>query len=141
VGEQPESLAQHTAFVLMRLADFIKLRPNLPQQIGQPRLWHCLYWAAFLHDFGKAMPGFQAILRKDGDETRKEQWRGQRHEVYSLAFLDWIVAGLDQEEKQLTAWAIVSHHRDADFIRELYGGSEQERLEAHFDGFIDEHLL
>lgn len=140
-GNQPESLAQHTANVLMRLADFIHLRPHLPQQIGQPRLWHCLYWSAFLHDFGKAMPGFQAILRKDGNEMRKEQWRGQRHEVFSLAFLDWIVDGLSPEEKFLTAAAIVSHHRDADTLRELYSRSEQERLEGHFEGLIEEHIL
>ncbi len=141
LGSQPESLAQHTANVLMRLADFINLRPNLPQQISQPRLWHCLYWSAFLHDFGKAMPGFQAVLRQDGSETLKEQWRGQRHEVYSLAFLDWIVDGLNQEEKFLTAAAIVSHHRDADVLRELYSRAEQERLGEQFKGFSDEHLL
>ncbi|MCB9009808.1 MAG: CRISPR-associated helicase Cas3' [Ardenticatenaceae bacterium] len=140
-GNQPESLAQHTAYVLMRLADFMHLRPNLPQQISQPRLWHCLYWAAFLHDFGKAMPGFQAVLRQDGDETRKEQWRGQRHEVFSLAFLDWIVEGLNPEEKFLTAAAIVSHHRDADLLRELYNRDEQERLAEHFEGFTGAHLL
>lgn len=140
-GNQPESLAQHTAYVLMRLANFIKLRPNLPEQIGQPRLWHCLYWSAFLHDFGKAMPGFQTILRKDGDEKRKEQWRGQRHEVFSLAFLDWIVDGLNEEEKFLTAAAIVSHHRDAEVLRDLYNRSEQERLGEHFAGFTNDHIL
>ena len=88
IGNKPESLAQHTAHVLTRLADFIHLRPNLPQQVGQPRLWHCLYWAAFLHDFGKALPGFQATLRQNDDPKLKEQWRGQRHEVFSLAFLN-----------------------------------------------------
>ena len=140
-NNQPESLAQHTANVLMRLADFIQLRPNLAQQIGQPRLWHCLYWSAFLHDFGKAMPGFQAILRKDGDKDRKEQWRGQRHEVFSLAFLDWISEGLNPEEKLLTAAAIVSHHRDADVLRELYNRTEQKRMKEHFEGFAEEHLF
>ncbi len=139
-GNQPESLAQHTAYVLMRLADFIKLRPDLPQQIGQPRLWHILYWSSFLHDFGKAMPGFQAILRKDSDPERKEQWRGQRHEVFSLAFLDWIVDGLNQEEKMLAAAAIVSHHRDADVIQNLYNRNEQDQLGGHFAGFPIEHV-
>ncbi len=139
-GNQPESLAQHTAYVLMRLADFIKLRPDLPQQIGQPRLWHILYWSTFLHDFGKAMPGFQAILRKDGDPERKEQWRGQRHEVFSLAFFDWIVDGLNADEKMLAAAAIVSHHRDADVIRELYNRNEQARLGEHFADFPAAHV-
>lgn len=140
-GNQPESLAQHTAYVLMRLADFIKLRPNLPSQIGQPRLWHCLYWSAFLHDFGKAMPGFQAILTKDGNEERKEQWRGQRHEVFSLAFLDWINDGLNEEEKFLVAAAIVSHHRDAEFITKFYNSAERAKLETQFEGLTNQHVL
>lgn len=140
IGDKPESLAQHTAYVLTRLADFIHLRPNLPQQIGQPRLWHCLYWATFLHDFGKAMPGFQAILRKDGDPQLKEQWRGQRHELFSLAFLDWLTDGLNEEEKLLTAAAIVSHHRDAEDIQGLYNRYEQERLGDHLSAMPVAHV-
>lgn len=140
-GAKPESLAQHTAYVLTRLADFIHLRPTLPQQIGQPRLWHCLYWAAFLHDFGKALPGFQAILRPNGDSRLKAQWRGQRHEVFSLAFLAWLDAGLSDEEKLLTAVAIISHHRDAEEIQELYSRAEQERLGEHLAQLPAEHVL
>lgn len=140
VGDVPESLALHTAYVLRRLADIIHLRPNLPQQLGQPRLWQCLYWAAFLHDFGKAMPGFQAILRKDSDPQLKEQWRGQRHEVFSLAFLDWLVDGLDDREKLFIAAAIVSHHRDAAEITELYSRYEQERLGDHLASLAPEHV-
>ena len=140
-GKQPEGLVQHTAFVLRRLADFIQLRPALPQQIGRPRLWHCLYWAAFLHDFGKAMPGFQAVIGQGGDPALKETWRGQRHEVFSLAFLDWLVAGLSEEEKLLVAAAIVSHHRDAETIQTLYTHSEQANLEQHIIGLSPDHIV
>ena len=38
-GGQPETLAQHTWYVLSRLAEFIQLRPNLPMQLDVPRLW------------------------------------------------------------------------------------------------------
>ena len=58
-GGRPETLAQHTWNVLSRLAEFIRLRPNLPHQLNTPRLWHILYWSAFLHDFGKALDGFR----------------------------------------------------------------------------------
>ena len=112
-GGQPESLAQHTWYVLERLAEFIRLRPNLPQMIGVPRLWHILFWAAFLHDFGKAADGFQARLR-DG-----ERWP-HRHEVLSLAFLDWIADGMTPDEQPWVAAAIVSHHKDAAEIWRLY---------------------
>ena len=112
-GDQPESLAQHTWYVLERLTEFIRLRPNLPQIIGVPRLWHVLFWAAFLHDFGKAAMGFQARLRGG------ERWP-HRHEVLSLAFLDWITAELTPNEQPWVAAAIVSHHKDAAEIQQLY---------------------
>lgn len=139
-SQPPESLPRHTALVLKRLADFMRLRPGLPQHVGQPRLWHILYWAAFLHDFGKAMPGFQTTLRPNGDPNLKAQWQGQRHEVFSLAFLGWITAGLDETEKLLAAAAIVSHHKDAPDIQEAYNRSEQERLGDHIAGLPDAHL-
>ena len=81
-GSQPESLAQHTWEVISRLSEFIRLRPDLPESLGVPRLWQILFWAAFLHDFGKATSGFQTRLRGG------ERWP-HRHEVISLAFVDW----------------------------------------------------
>ncbi|MGH2536000.1 MAG: CRISPR-associated endonuclease Cas3'', partial [Candidatus Promineifilaceae bacterium] len=140
-GGEAESLAQHTWLVLSRLADWIRLRPNLPQQVGQPRLWHCLYWGAFLHDFGKAMPGFQGVLR--GNAALREQWGRHRHEVFSLAFLDWITDGLDETERLWTAAAIVSHHRDQAELNLLYPSPEPDEPDAllgHFAGLTDAHL-
>ena len=112
-GGQPETLAQHTWYVLDRLADFIHLRPDLPKTIGVPRLWHILFWAAFLHDFGKAASGFQARLRGG------ERWP-HRHEVLSLAFVDWITSALTPDEQAWVVAAIVSHHKDAEEIADLY---------------------
>lgn len=112
-GGEPETLAQHTWYVLQRLANFIHLRPTLPEQLAMPRLWHILYWAAFLHDFGKAASGFQMRLRGGA------KWP-HRHEVFSLAFVDWIVDGLTPEEQLWLTAAIVSHHKDAAEIKRLY---------------------
>ena len=113
-GGQPETLAQHTWYVLSRLAEFIQLRPNLPTQINVPRLWHILFWSAFLHDFGKAVTGFQTQLRRDGGG-----W-GHRHEVFSLAFVDWVIDDLSTEEQQWLVASIVSHHRDFEEIQRIY---------------------
>lgn len=109
---RPESLARHTWRVLHRLADFIRLRPELPARLGRPSLWNCLYWATFLHDFGKAMPDFQGMLR--GDRAAKARWGGHRHELFSLAFLDWLAPGLSADQLTWVAAAVVSHHRDRD---------------------------
>lgn len=113
VGGKPETLAQHTWFVLERLADFIRLRPDLPQALGTPRLWHILFWSAFIHDFGKSASGFQDRLRGG------ERWP-HRHEVLSLAFMDWIAPVLTTDEQAWAAAAIVSHHKNADEIASLY---------------------
>ncbi len=112
-GTRPETLTQHTWEVLKRLAEFIHLRPHLPHALKVPRLWHFLFWAAFLHDFGKAARGFQTYLRGG------ESWP-HRHEVLSLAFVDWITTGLTLEEQAWVVAAIVSHHKDALEIQELY---------------------
>ncbi len=113
VGGKPETLAQHTWLVLDRLADFISLRPDLPKTLGTPRLWHILFWSAFIHDFGKATSGFQARLRGG------ERWP-HRHEVLSLAFMDWIAPALTTDEQAWAVAAIVSHHKNADEIATLY---------------------
>lgn len=112
-GGAPESLAQHTWYVLERLAGLVRLRPALPETLGVPRLWHILFWAVMLHDFGKAATGFQARLRGG------ERWP-HRHEVLSLAFLDWIASGLSQDEQMWIVAAIASHHRDAKDIQDAY---------------------
>jgi len=113
-GEQRgESLAQHTWLVLSRLADLQRLRPDLPQVVGVSKLWHYLFWTCMLHDFGKAAQGFQDMLHGKG------RWK-QRHEVLSLAFLDWIAADLSVDEQSWIVAGIASHHRDAKTIDEIY---------------------
>src|SRR6266702_3270760 len=111
--DRGESLAQHTWSVLARLADLAHLRPHLAEFLEAPNLWHCLFWACLLHDFGKAASGFQTMLRGG------ERW-GHRHEVLSLAFLDWVAPALSETERSWILAAIVSHHRDADEIAEQY---------------------
>jgi CRISPR-associated endonuclease/helicase Cas3 len=110
-----ESLADHTWLVLARLAELARLRPQLAAYLQASRLWHCLFWACFLHDFGKAARGFQNMLRKTD-----ERW-ARRHEVLSLVFLDWIAPAFSDEEQQWMLAAIVSHHKDATEIALEYG--------------------
>jgi CRISPR-associated endonuclease/helicase Cas3 len=131
-GGHAESLAQHTWFVLERLAEFIRLRPSLPQQLGREDLWHLLYWSVFFHDFGKAIPAFQGVLRGQHDD--KDIWGKHRHEVFSLSFLSWIRNGLTASQFQWIAAAVVSHHREYDEIRSLYPSlnkGDEDSLSTH----------
>ncbi len=119
-GEAGQSLTDHTWHTLSRLRELAEMRPDLPALCGQPRLWHLLFWAAFLHDWGKAAHGFQKVLRGKGS-----RWN-YRHEVLSLAFLKWIAQDLDPAESTFLAAAIVTHHKDfADLEPYLYPADEE----------------
>lgn len=133
---KPETLADHTWSVLEKLAEAIRLRPTLPEQIGVPRLWHILFWATFLHDFGKAAKGFQARLRGG------ERWK-HRHEVLSLAFVDWIAQAFSDEEQRWLTAAIASHHRDEQEIQSLYNaiGDPSDQSLINLVAEIDEATL
>ncbi len=140
-GGAPETLSEHTWLVLERLADFIRLRPELPAHLGQPSLWPRLYWATFLHDFGKVMPGFQGILR--GDRAAKEAWGANRHEVFSLAFVDWLAPGLAADDLDWIAAAVVSHHRDREELARLYSTpdiGEPDPVAGHLAGLPTSHV-
>jgi CRISPR-associated endonuclease/helicase Cas3 len=113
MGGQAETLATHTWNVLCTLSELARMRSTLPETVECPTLWHRLYWAAFFHDWGKVAPGFQEMLR-DGP-----RWP-HRHEVLSLAFLNWLDEGTLGSDGPWIAAAIASHHRDAEDIARLY---------------------
>jgi CRISPR-associated endonuclease/helicase Cas3 len=138
-----ETLADHTWDVLSRLSDQVRLRPNLPQSIQDERLWHRLYWACFLHDFGKAATGFQERLM---DSPPANEWAtGQhRHEVLSLAFIDGLFPR-GHQDRQAIITTIASHHKDLShsMIYGKYGlarrrTEDQERRITYLIDQIDE---
>lgn len=132
-----ESLAMHTWHVLQRLSELVTLRPDLPKTIGFSGLWDALFWACWLHDFGKAARGFQASLRGSS------QW-GHRHEVLSLAFIDWLGEIIDAEKALWVAAGIVFHHKDAAEITRRYLGPGEvyvEMLQSMADEIDDAVLV
>jgi CRISPR-associated endonuclease/helicase Cas3 len=110
-----ETLFAHTWNVVTRFADQARLRRDIPTWVRSPRLWHRLYWACLLHDFGKVAGGFQAVLRPNGPK----RW-GYRHEVGSLAFVPWLFPDPKSDDYRWVVAAIVSHHKDAAWINRDY---------------------
>ncbi|MFN4294835.1 MAG: CRISPR-associated helicase Cas3' [Thermoflexales bacterium] len=129
-GGEPrgETLAEHTWRVLQRLGDLRRLRPALHQALGQPELWSWLFWACLLHDLGKCAPGFQHKLRRDlRDSAEAKGWAKHRHEVISLAFVDWVFP----KPGEARAWVIAgvaSHHRDREAIERAYPPEAADQL-------------
>jgi CRISPR-associated endonuclease/helicase Cas3 len=110
-GQAGETLLAHTEAVAVALARIARLRPRLHLAASMPRLWHWAFWGCCLHDMGKVATGFQQQLRTGGI------W-GHRHEVLSLAFLDWLEP--KEEDRAWIAAAIASHHKDVGKLQEKY---------------------
>ena len=120
-----ETLPEHTRQVMRRLGQLRQRLPALADEIELPQLWQIVSWAVWFHDFGKAAPGFQRQLRT------KTPW-GYRHEVLSLPFLAWVFEP-DSEEFKFAAAAVVSHHRDHNFIERTYITDQREVSDSVID--------
>jgi CRISPR-associated endonuclease/helicase Cas3 len=125
-----EGLVAHTAAVLSRLERLFDILPGLAERVGDERLWHRAALACILHDFGKLARGFQAQLR-----AQAKPW-GHRHEVLSLAFIEWIVSEDPEGDQAWVAAAIASHHRDFKRIAQLYPAAD-ERGGDPFDPVVE----
>jgi len=122
-----ETLIQHTLAVVARADHLHKLHPLLQF----PQLHDCLKLAAWFHDNGKLARGFQKQL-----SSPRQRW-GLRHEVLSLAFLDWL--DLAPEQMRWVALAIATHHKDLSFILDRYRAQNQ--LEAVLVEDVDERAV
>lgn len=102
-----ETLTTHTVEVFERVRQLSRMRP-----LADERFYARLGWAALLHDSGKLAGGFQRSLKKGAP-----RW-GLRHEVLSLAFLEWFT--FQPDDRLWIAAAIATHHRDLPYIRDRY---------------------
>jgi CRISPR-associated endonuclease/helicase Cas3 len=71
------------------------------------RFWQWALLACLFHDAGKVPQGFQSMV---GNPKPAHPW-GQRHEIYSLAFIDHVLAHLPEEDRTWIGLATVTHHR------------------------------
>jgi len=106
-----ESLIAHTESSLKVFASIKEAYPEIPDLCGINDFWENLFYAIFLHDFGKSASGFQEELRTN------KKWN-YRHEILSAG----LVSALDtsEENRKSIALAIITHHKDILELREKY---------------------
>ena len=94
--------------------------------------WATLRLCVIFHDLGKAHSEFQKLLKGD----KNNEWKRQRHELFSLPFFDAFDVE-DESVKKLMWWAIAAHHKDLDklhndFMAGFYEEPEEEDFELEF---------
>lgn len=96
--------------------------PMAPKIANLERFWELLRLCVLFHDLGKAHIEFQKILRG----IKNNNWFSQRHELFSLPFLEEL--SVNEQEKQWIRLVVAGHHRTFnwldDFISENYKESE-----------------
>ena len=123
-GQEQETLEEHTRQVVAMLGGLMRRSPHLRQIAGREDFWHVAFWAAVIHDFGKAASGFQTMLQPGGERFP------HRHEVLSLAFVPWVT---DMATRQGVTLGVVSHHRDIGVIEDAYLFFAGDELEVDAD--------
>jgi CRISPR-associated endonuclease/helicase Cas3 len=136
-GDQPgETLLAHTLQVVRCVAALQQRAPDLPRLCGNPRLWHCLALAAALHDLGKVDPRFQRMLREQRPAGSPPSY-DQRHEVVSLAWVDWVLGPDPHQDHPVIVAAIAAHHKNAQFIAIKYSLGRLERPTTHIEDLLE----
>ena len=115
LAKPDESLKEHTEKACRILQRFMSLYQNAPVYAGDLLFYKKLFWALFLHDFGKGALGFQKCLKE------RKLW-GYRHELLSTIFLNFLP--LTKEDKEDIVLWIATHHKDLNELREKYLDSE-----------------
>jgi CRISPR-associated endonuclease/helicase Cas3 len=99
------TLFQHSMDVVKQMVEYYDLyRPEWPVANAPICLPRVLAYAALVHDFGKVHVHFQDVLH-----SRRPKF-GNRHEILSLCFLDWL--DIPAEECPWIDAVVALHHKN-----------------------------
>lgn len=99
------TLMEHIEDCLGVYSQLREALPMLPKVTKLDNFWELLFYAIYFHDWGKCHVEFQKVLK--GIEPN--YWNNQRHEIYSIPFIDKI--GISEYDKNLLKKAIIGHHK------------------------------
>ena len=89
----------------LRIWKHLKIAFPKITSITTDNFWELLHTAVIFHDLGKGHKEFQKILQGN----KNNQWKKQRHELFSLPFVSALPLGKD--EKILLERVVVGHHK------------------------------
>lgn len=106
-----ETLLEHTEKCLSVFCNIREMYNEVPEICSCEDFFEHLFYAIFLHDFGKAATGFQEMLNKE------IKWN-YRHEILSSSFVTFL--DFDSPFKEGIALGIVTHHNDLSLLQEKF---------------------
>ncbi|WP_299286863.1 CRISPR-associated helicase Cas3' [uncultured Mucilaginibacter sp.] len=128
------SLKQHIIDCL-KIWQYLKVCFSKAKEIIQDiDFWEVVRLSVITHDLGKGHAEFIKLLMG----ISKNEWHGQRHELFSLPFID----GLDIKApvKKLISLIVAGHHRDFERLNKEYVANTY-LLQKIEDEFGDDGLL
>ncbi|MHA1921276.1 MAG: CRISPR-associated helicase Cas3' [Promethearchaeota archaeon] len=119
------TLIEHITDCLGVYSQLVTTLPLLPEVTYLKNFWDLLFSTVYMHDWGKSHKEFQKVLKG----IKPNFWNNQRHEAYSVPFVDKL--NFSEKEKLLLKRAILGHHKD--FLELSYKIIEKEDLEFEFE--------
>lgn len=122
-----QTLKEHIDDAL-KIKELLKISfPNINEISFTDDFWELLKICIIFHDLGKSHKEFQKLLF-----DKKNEWKHQRHELFSLPF----VKGLNNLEKEFIYLVVAGHHKDFETLvsnLESYG-SDNDNFGLDLDG-------
>ncbi|MGE4518029.1 MAG: CRISPR-associated helicase Cas3' [Desulfobacteraceae bacterium] len=96
------TLEEHIDDCIAVYLELKKALPVLDNITCLESFWDLLFCSVYFHDFGKIHTEFQKMLNNEDNV-----WENQRHEIYSIPFIDKI----DTDNKKLIKLSVLTHHK------------------------------
>lgn len=127
------SLKEHI-YDCLKIWEYLKICfPKAETIMHDIDFWEVVRLGVIFHDLGKAHIEFTKLLMGLANE-----WTGQRHELFSIPFIDGLE--IDNSTKQLLMLVVAGHHRDferlnRDYITNTYTSNKSD------DEFGEDEML
>ncbi len=99
------TLVEHIQDCLGVYSQLKEALPLLPKITKLDNFGQLLFYAIYFHDWGKCHVEFQKVLQGE----KSNYWNNQRHELYSIPFLDKL--DVNENDKILLQRVVIGHHK------------------------------